>query len=255
MGRSTTPDQGKIWYWWMAELAYSWNSPAEVNLVDLRNRLAHHSKAELVDLIGKMIAHEPDLEALIEESAPHKAELVSSPKAKAIQREVRQVFHRVVHQPYACYALSLELLDFVESADNHVAQQDCHAAFIIYEAVIQEVIENYDLVDNSEGELFQVVYRANQGLSKCLTNSSDPHFRQVILRVLFDTYVWDVESGSSDLGLETIDLIIRSIAPQEKQIVIQWAEAALPTGNSWRDNFRRRIYRDGLAKLRAIFKP
>ncbi|NJN93328.1 MAG: hypothetical protein HC875_04185 [Anaerolineales bacterium] len=252
MGQSTAPDQSKIWYWWMAELAYSWNSPFEVNQVDLRNRLAHHSKAELVELIGKMIAHEPDLEALIEEPQPHKIDPESSPKAKAMQRQVRQVFHRVAYQPYACYALSLELLDFIESGDNYVDQQDYYEAFVIYTVVIREIIENYDLIDNSEGELFQVIYRANQGLSKCLTYSTDAHFRQMILRALFDTYIWDVECGSTDLGLEILDLINGSAFSSERQIIIQWAEAALPDGNSWRDNFRRQIYQEGLARLRAM---
>jgi hypothetical protein len=252
MEQSTAPDQSKIWYWWMAELAYNWNSSVEVNLVDLRKRLAHHTKAELVDLIGKMIAHEPDLAALIEEPAPHKVELESSPKAKAIRQQVRQIFHRVVHQPHACYALSLELLDLIEVGDRQVAQQNCQEAFVIYNAVIREVMENYDLVDNSEGELFQVIYRANQGLSKCLTDSSDPYFRQTILRVLFDTYVWDAECGGADLGFETIDIIAHATTPPEKQILIQWAEAVLPGGNSRRDNFRRQIYQAGLAKLRAM---
>lgn len=252
MGQSTAPDQSKIWYWWMAELAYSWNSPFEVNQVDLRNRLAHHSKAELVELIGKMIAHEPDLEALIEEPQPYKIDLESSPKAKAIQRQVGQVFHRVAHQPYACYALSLELLDFIESGDNYVDQQDYYEAFVIYTVVIREIIENYDLIDNSEGELFQVVYRANQGLSNCLTNSTDAHFRQMILRVLFDTYIWDIECGSTDLGLETLDLINSSTVSTERQMVIQWVKAALPHGSSWRDNFRRQIYQEGLARLDAM---
>lgn len=251
MGQSTAPDQSKIWYWWMAELAYSWSSPFEVNLADLTNRLAHHSKTELIELIGKMIAHEPDLEVLIEDAKLHKADPESSPQAKAFQRQVRQVFHRVAHQPYACYALTLELLDFIEVGDNHTAQQEYHEAFVIYTVVIGEIIENYDLIDNSEGELFQVIYRANQGLSKCLTCSTDAHFRQMILRVLFDTYIWDVECGSTDLGLETLDLINGSANLSEKQLIIQWAEAALPQGNSRQDTFRRQIYQEGLAKLRA----
>lgn len=76
--------------------------------------------------------------------------------------------------------------------------------------------------------MLRIVYRANDELSRCLEVITSPNFRQTILRVLFDTYRWDVEYGGTDLGPKILDIIRGYATPPEKQTVTQWLQAALP---------------------------
>jgi hypothetical protein len=199
-----------------------------------------------------MIAYYPDLEDLLVMPAADEANSAAAEEEKVIRRQLRSTIHRLANKRGAAYALALEATDLLERGERYFEGPEWQKALAVYESVIRELIDHHDLVEDAEGELRQVIYRANNWISRYLASVTNPDFRQKALRLLFDTYRWDVEIGGTDLGPEILDLILRYVTRTEQETVIQWLYTALPTGESWRDNFRRRIYSEGIAKLQTL---
>ena len=88
------------------------------------------------------------------------------------------------------------------SGDNFLAKSDYVNASIVYQAVAQEVFEQFGMLHDDEGEyLYDVVNRCVQGLGNCLTAGDDDAVaREKALEALFGIYSSDMDIGGYGLG-------------------------------------------------------
>lgn len=219
-----------------AALLLTWlhDPDAFLEVGELETALERRSKAELITLIRRMVARYPNLETLLE--LPIVGETGAPPPvdADAIRRQTRSAFQGLGYDDWgAAFGIAGQLLELVEIGDDYARRRSWRDAATIYQTVMQEVLENYGMVHDEEGELHQVANGCVEGLGECLQATSDPIQREGLLRALFDVYRWDVDFGGIDMGYQAPSLILEQATLEEKRCVAKWVREALPTGDSW----------------------
>lgn len=225
-----------------AALLLTWLGDADafVDVQDMATTLDRRSKAELIELIGKMVERYPDLEMLVELPVPGQAG--SKPMdAESIRRQVRRIFSGAGYEWGAALDVALDLGNVVDVGDGYVEQKDWRNAAIVFEAIIREVLDQYPSMHDEEGGFHEIVNRCVGGLGECLSEESDSAQRQTILRALFDTYAWDVNFGGIDMGYEAPGIILELSAPEERRQVSAWIRSVVPTGDSWNHSYHRQV--------------
>jgi uncharacterized Zn finger protein len=86
-----------------------------------------------------------------------------------------------------------------------------------------------------------------EGLGECLESITEAARRESILKMLFDIYIWDVKIGGIGIGDRVPEILLERAAPQERQMISDWIESALPGVGDW----GRRAMGGLLLKLRA----
>ncbi len=223
-----------------AALLLTWLEDADafVNVEDMATTLDRRGKAELIDLIAKMVERYPDLEMLVELPVP--GEAGSKPMdAESIQRQVRRIFSSAGYEWGAASDVALDLGNVVDVGDGYVEREDWRTAAVVYETIMREVLDQYPSMHDEEGDLHEVVNRCVGGLGECLSAESDSAQRQTILRALFDTYAWDVNFCGIDMGYEARGIILEQSTLEERRQVAGWGRSAMPSGDSWSDGYHR----------------
>ena len=237
----------------VAALLLTWlhDPDAFTEVADLETSLARRSKEELIVLIRQMVERYPDLEMLLELPIPTAAGAQPPLDSQAIRRQARRAFQAGRGEWINAYDAAANLRPLIELANGYVERQNWRDAATVYEVIIQETLDNYETIEEEGGELSDIVNDSVSGLGECLAAITDPVLRQSILRVLFDTYHWDIDFGGIDMGYEATDFILRHATPAERQTVMEWVKAALPTGDAWGDNYHRQAYGGFLLTLQA----
>ena len=224
----------------VAALLLAWLDDTDtfVDVEDMVTMLDRRSKAELIALIGKLVERYPDLEMIIELPAP--GEVGSKPMdAESIRRQVRHAFSSGGYEWGAASEVALELDNVVQVGEAYAERQDWRNAAVVYETIIRETLNQYQNMQDEEGDLNEVVNRCVGGLGECLSATDDPAQREIILRALFDTYAWDVDFGGIGMGHEAPGIILEQSAPEERRTVAKWVRSVMPAGESWSDNYHR----------------
>jgi len=206
----------------VAALLLAWLDDADafVDVEDMVTMLDRRSKAELIALIGKMVERYPDLEMMIELPAPGEAgsKLID---AESIRRQVRHTFSCGGYEWGAASEVAMDLDNVVKVGEAYAERQDWRNAAVVYETIIREVLDQYPSMHDEEGDLHQIVNRCVAGLGECLSVADDPAQRETILRVLFDTYAWDVNFGGIDMGYGAPGIILEQSTPEERRRVAE----------------------------------
>jgi uncharacterized Zn finger protein len=227
----------------VAALLYAWmNDPDSFkSLDDIDTLLAKRSQTELVDLIHKMIDRYPDLELLLELPLPGDRAKGKPIELGVIQRQVRHAFAGAGDEWGSANAAAHELNGVVDTGDQYIEHNDWLNAATVYETIMRGVLDDYELVQDEEGDLNEIVNRCVVGLGKCLNAIDAPLRRQHIVRALFDVYLWDVNFGGIDMGYPAHDLMLKQTTLGERQQLIGWTQKALPTSNEWSANWHRQV--------------
>ncbi len=223
-----------------AALLLTWLGDADafVDVQDMATTLDRRSKAELIELIGKMVERYPDLEMLVELPVP--GEAGSRPMdAESIRRQVRRVFSSAGYEWGTASDVALDLGNVVDVGDGYVERKDWRNAAIVFETIMREVLDQYPSMQDEEGNLHEIVNRCVGGLGECLSAESGSTQRQTILRALFDTYAWDVNFGGIDMGYEARGIILEQSTPEERRQISEWVRSTMPSGDSWSDGYHR----------------
>jgi uncharacterized Zn finger protein len=223
-----------------AALLLAWlDDPAAFPEVEeLEKALEQHSKAELIALIGKIVARYPDLEMWLEPPTPGDAGV----NPDTIRRQVKNVFSSVGYEWGEAYDIAQDLQDLVDAGDGYAQRDDWRSAAVVYQAVAQETLDNYSMFQDEEGSLGDVVNRCVAGLGQCLEATDDSARRETLLRALFDIYRWDVDYGGVDIGYDAPGIILEQATAEEKRQVACWVRTVLSTDKSSGESYRRQVY-------------
>jgi hypothetical protein len=210
---------------------------------DLDAGLEQRSKAELIALIKQMVRREPNLELLLEAAPRGKS---AKAKPETYHRQATTAFRNSGYDWGSAGQVADELDAIQKTGDGFLQQNDFAGAAAVYQGICQALMENYESVQDEEGDLHGVVERCVEGLAKCLQGlREDPVRREAILRTLWEVSLFDIEQGGIGLGEDAPEVLIEQSAPEERRTIAGWVREAMPQGKGWSDNW----HRQGLGSL------
>lgn len=233
-------------------LTWLYKPEAFQEIEDPETSLLRRSQSELVALIFKMIDRYPDLEVLLELPSPGGPEASTALDPDLIHRQVNVAFSRAGDGWRSGARASSELLDVVSLGEEYVEHKDWRNAAVVYETVARDVLENYEMVHDDEGELLYVVDECIRGLTLCLDASDDPTQREDLLQALFHVYRWNVDAGGYGIGDDVPDRILELASLEERRGVAEWVHSALPSEDSWSDDYAEAA--NYLLRVRAVYE-
>ena len=219
---------------------------------ELEANLERRGKSELIALIKQMLRIQPDLESVLDMPLPGITQGAASVDPSSYRRQVAAALQRAGDDWYAQRRIPSEIDISLEAADRFISQFDFNGATIVYQAVAQGIIENYELVQDDDGELCAAVDRCVEGLHICLASGGvDANVREDSLHTLFSVYLFNLDYGGGDSRVSAPDAILEHATAEEKSAVADWLRTAIPQGDSWSSLYRRRTYGRFLLQLES----
>jgi uncharacterized Zn finger protein len=237
----------------VAALLLAWrNSPEEfTEIEELAPALEKRSKKELIGLIQLMLRKEPDLELLLEAPLPGAGAGQAPATAAVYRKQAEAAFRRGGYEWGAAIAIADDLEVLTEIGDGFLKQKDFAGAAAVYQGVLTALFDNYNTVQDEEGDFHGVVNQCVEGLEKCLKAAKDdPERRLAILRTFFDICSFDIEQGGIGLSDDVPDLV-KETTPEERKVIAGWVREAMPRGKDFHDNWRRESFGSFLLNLEA----
>ena len=213
--------------------------------------LEKHSKPELIALIKQMLEQEPDLESLLElplaggESKPL--------NIKAIRQQANRAFQNVDFEWGYTREIKRDLNPLLKLAAGYFSRDDAENSALIYETVIESIMDNEDAaLGDEEGELLGVVYDCSEALGKCLPLITDSKKRIELLQVLFSAFRWDtIKIGGVGAADCVPEILVEKTTPDERVEIAKWTREVIPKGDSWSDGYHRAVLGKLLLDLEA----
>lgn len=238
----------------MAALLLAWlHEPASFSEVEsLTDVLESRSKESLVQLILQMIQKEPDLESLIRLPPPQEPR--QSLDAELIARQVQRILESSSWEYGSEYQTADEIEGVIEQGLPYLEAGNIANAIVVFATCAQEVLNGYDSVYDHNGAVAGTLNSCGEYLAACLDEAEDPSTRTQILRHLFDIYMWDVDFGGIDVGVEAQVALIEQTDPEEKALVIGWVQEKLAPsapGSGHISDWRRQTLGHFLLQLSA----
>jgi len=215
--------------------------------------LEKHSKTDLIALIKQILDQEPDLESLLD--LPFSAEENKPLDIKAVRRQAQQSFRGSGYYDEWADTREIErsLNPLLKLAEGYLARNDASNAALIYETVIETIMDNEDmaLVDE-EGELLGVSFDCAEALGNCLSSINKQKKRGEILQTLFSVYEWDtLKLGGVGAADCVPEILTSQTTPEEKREIAKWTREIMPKGKEWSDGYHREVLGKLLLDLEA----
>ena len=214
--------------------------------------LEKQSKEELIALVKQMIARRPELEHMLEIRLSADGASHTPVDPETYRRLAASVFHHTRFEWGAEEDIENELDSIIELGKGLEYQGDHANAAIVFQAVSQEVLSHYEMLNDEEGELGNVVISCVEGLAQCLSGvQNDFTIREKILDALFEIYRFDVDFGGVGLSDDVPDIILNQARPEERRTLAGWVRAAMPADStdSWSGKWHRQKYGGFLLEL------
>lgn len=214
-------------------------------VAELDADLERRSKEELIALIKQMLRYQPDLETLLETVLPRGDRPGPPVDPETYRRQVATAFRRGGYDWMAARMIATDIGVTIGVGDGFLALGDYASARVVYRAVVQGILENYEMMHDEDGDLGAVVDRCVDGLGRCLSSGiGDAADREELLRVLFEIYRFDLDWGGIGLGEAAPELILEHATGEERGAVAAWVRDAMSTarGNSWSENYQRQTH-------------
>jgi uncharacterized Zn finger protein len=219
-------------------------TPEEVPVrSDVTTLLQDLSREELLDIVTGLLKREPDLDKWLEKMLikPSKSTLPGM-AAKAtinpakIRKEAASIFSRLNYgydEWGAGDEIAEELDELVEVGDRYVQAGQWADAQVVYTAIAEEMLAHYEEVDDSDGEICEVIAACGEGLLDCLeaqdrlspADRLPTEARLALFRTLYelwndsrDYYCWDPEE-------DIAEVIAASATSAELIKVEEWVRA------------------------------
>ena len=249
-------------------LTYVHQPEAFVETATLAEALAERSREELIALIGQIVEQHPEAERLI--SLPRPGQQVSGQRISEaeMRQQVSQALPADYDYDYHGYGVDLRQVEnLVALGDQYRDAGDAINAATIYRAIALQVLDEYEMLGDEEGEVSYVVGDCLTGLGDCLAALGDEETeddegveddeddedetRRVILHTLFDVYKWDINFGGIGMADGAPALLIEHATPTEKAQVAEWVreEIGASSGDDFSKNWRRKSWGNLLLNL------
>ena len=208
-------------------------------------------KSELIALIKHIMQVQPDLEPLLEAALPGGDRDGAPVNPEAYRRQVSLAFSRGGDDWQAAQRVAADLGRVMDAGDEFLDMSDHAGAGSVYQAVLQGLVEHYEMLSDEDGYLQDVVDQCAEGLEDCLiAGEGDVAAREKYLQALFETYRFSIDQGCG-WEAEAEDILLEYAVGEEKNTIAGWVQAAIPGIHSPFDEFQRQRYSDFLQELGA----
>ncbi|MFB6246935.1 MAG: SWIM zinc finger domain-containing protein [Salinibacter sp.] len=193
----------------------------------LADRLREQSKAELIEIIQRLVEREPSLESTVD-LALRRPE---SDRAVDLRSYAEEAFEVGGLDPYD-YGYGREVAEaldpLLERGEEQVDTGHWDAAGTLYATVAEVVCDRYDDVHDEEGDLIAVVHACAEGLGTLLARVDDPDLRSRALEALLDIYLWNAESGGYGAGTAAASALREHTTAEERRLAADVLRGHLP---------------------------
>jgi uncharacterized Zn finger protein len=196
---------------------------------DLRAALSCRGPEELIRIIFRIIERYPGAAEVAAMPLPGESASRPAVDAKAIRRQVRAITGHTPHEWGASYAAASEVGRLLQPAHEYAAAGDWANAAVVYAAVADTILDDYDQIYEEEGEYLAVVRQGAEGLAGCLSQTEDPDRRRDLLEALFRIWRWDVHFGGAGISDDAVVAMVTDTTAEEKALLAGWARAVLPS--------------------------
>jgi uncharacterized Zn finger protein len=192
--------------------------------------LARCSKADLIALIGAMLAREPSLMAVVELSAATRQDRPLDVEAyrRQVQRALRQGTLRTTEK---------ELQALKDAADQLAQAGAWHQAGAMYHVLLAETVGHYgdelQMLDE-DGDIAIIVDACAEGLSACLREGTpDSTSRRAWLEALLEAELTDIALGGIDLAPSAREAVLAHATAREWPWIEQRVRGQIDKSRDW----------------------
>lgn len=154
------------------------------NFPSVDTLLENKTKDELISIIKEMFERVPELINILERSEAIKSSRKNPVTPEIYRRQIREAMEYTDNW-HNRFAGANEITSIVAIEDRFADNDDFENAFIVYQAVIGETLENYYMV-HDEGEITEEIDSAIEGISFCLSKQKESGNRIEMLKALFE---------------------------------------------------------------------
>lgn len=212
----------------VAALLLTWlqDSKQFTQTVPLEENLQQRDKAQLIDLIKRMIGRYPDLEDMVALTPSKPSKLNPDLIRKQVQSAISHGDYG--HDYYGAAAnISNELIQVSSQAETFIASDNWETAAQLYATVLDEVLSSYDEIYDHDGDLGYAIDDCVQGLERCLKHIKRSADREAIFRALFNLYEKDILLGGYGLSDDIPDRLLTLADQDFYPIIAQWVREAI----------------------------
>jgi hypothetical protein len=194
----------------------------------LDDRLQQYSKAQLIDLVHKMVDRHPALESLVDVVPDERASIDEA----TVRTFVRHAFDGV--EGYGAYdygysrTVRTNLWPILDRGREKIEAGDWDTAATVFVTVSKEIRQRYGSFRDEEGELATVVDECTEALGTVLDETSKPSLREQIFRALLKLYKWDAENGGYGMASSVPEVLTERTTPEERQRMASWLRNDVP---------------------------
>lgn len=211
--------------------------------------LARLGEAELRDAIRRMVAHRPDLEAVV---VPPPAG--TGPSAGALRRQVRRILEGGPWDWGDAMAAGQELERIVLQADAAALRGDWRAVVDVCGAVLDGVLAAEDWLHDESGTVVGVVGDCARAVGQGLERAADPDLRIALADLLYDVLGADAQLGGIGMGDgPEADLRAHATGPERAALCARIARDLDVSARA--DGWGAGWYRRQLGELWAALQP
>ena len=205
-------------------------------------QLEQLGKSDLIALIRQMLQVQPNLEVLLEAALPGGDRGRTTIDPESCRRQIASAFRRVGDDRNAARRVVADIDTVMDTGNEFLDVSDHANACIVYQAVLQGLMEHYDMMLDNEDYLWGVIHQCVDGLADCLAaGDGDVAVRERALQALFEMYRFHADIGQFGLTEGAEDYMLELTTGEEKRVLAGWVRAAMPEGNR-HDEFRRQEY-------------
>lgn len=233
-------------------LLLAWlNEPDSFTAVeDVSTALERRDKPALIALITQMLRQNPELEMLLETPLPGPRARKMPVTPETYRKQVAAAFRRGGDDWGAEYGVARDLHAILAIGDGFAAQGDNASAATVYAAVSAETLDDFNEYQDEDGTLSAVLRACIEGLERCLT-AAEPAGRAAIIAALLAIYLSDRELGGYGMSDEVPEILVTATTADERRAIARRVRAAIPNGNDWTAQYRRRDLGAFLLELEA----
>jgi uncharacterized Zn finger protein len=221
------------------------NDPDEFREIqEIDDVLEHRSKEDLIRLIKEMIDRSPELENLLEVALPDDQSNREVLNPSSYRNLAASAFTQSHYGWYGERAIADQLQSIIRLGTEFADKHEYQNAAIIYEQVALEILDNYEMIQDDEGEIGFVVNTCVEELGECLSKIEETETRECIITTLFDIYEFDTEFGGVGLSEEVPDIILNTATSEEQKMIAKRIRTLLSKEkkDSWSSSWHRQAY-------------
>ena len=201
------------------------------------------SKSELIVLIRQMLQVQPNLETLLEAALPGGNRGRTTTDPESYRRQIASAFRRVGDDRNAARLVVADIDTVMDTGDEFLDVSDHANACIVYQAVLQGLMEHYDMMLANQDYLWDVIHQCVDGLADCLAaGDGDVAVRKRALQALFEMYRFHADIGQFGLAEVAEDFMLELATGEEKSAMAGWVRAAMRAATGEYDDYQRREY-------------